>query len=109
MKVELYLENINMEFANVEKDAGKYWNKWKQSYGPYVSCDRSLKPEELLYRTEEFGGLVFNPRSNKVFKVDSDVIDVLVSLQGKTLDEVSKDKDVEEATINAALSRLLDN
>lgn len=92
MKVEMFLKDIHDEYAKEEFKPGNYkipendpriWCAWKG--GPWAHSNRKYKSDTnetslrkiLCLREEEFGGLVYNRKTAKVWKLDKDAFETL--------------------------------
>ncbi|UVT16042.1 MAG: hypothetical protein H8K04_00285 [Nitrospira sp.] len=105
MKYQLYMRTLDQEFS--AETAAKMitrtqawawsnwsnWNNWNNwsNWNNFGGTGRPLSPmvERLKLRTESFGGLLFDPSTRRVFKLDQQAYEVLRTI-------LKKDQSIEE-------------
>ncbi len=122
MKVKLYLKNINQEMIDAgrtvsAKGKGAKIHSWAVNW-PKSCCvlDFSMpKPGEdvinpvrgFVMRAEKEGGMMWDPRTGSVYKLDEEAYHALLDLdQGFSKREVAKRIGVSEESVNS-LSRTI--
>lgn len=98
MKAETFLSNINQERSvsgeNVkcsDLDCCVFWSEWSDmKYSDHQELQRQgistgynliARIEELMLRKEDFGGLLFDPRTSLIIKLDNDAYKFIISLK----------------------------
>ncbi len=112
MKVEVYLKSKSQEFM-YEQPTEAWTGRWSWApparpiFDPRNSGQLSVK--DLKYRREEFGGLIYNPKTTVVYKADKEAIDVLEDLQkGTKPEEVIGKRNLDKGSLDRFVSQILE-
>lgn len=121
MKIELYLRSLLQEYPDSFKSATEwpaqwsyhhdYWEQWRyQSQSKTIDLPNGTARIKLLkLREEKFGGLLYDPISTAVFKVDREAFKTLTLLQnGLSLDQIMDSIRVPVSTLNEFIQKLKD-
>jgi len=123
MRIERYLEKINQEMISTPKVSRKsivegccIYVSWKKSCCildfSFVSPQDYVStpiPLHWMMRSEADGGLLWNPKSGEVFKLDEEAYSVMVELQnGKTERAIAKELHLKPDQVKAFTEKILE-
>ena len=81
-------------------DFSKYQN-------PADLVSRKQEPMSWYIRREDFGGLLWNPSTNRVFELDQEAFDVLMTLQeGTGMGRVAKKHGIQDAEVHKLMAQI---
>jgi len=113
LKITLFLEKINQEMIRTTPSARCLYVSWKKSC---CILDFSLvKPGDLVtnparglvLRKEDDGGMMWNPRSGAVYKLNEDAYHAILDLEsGSSEYEIARRNDLELGAVRAMLTKL---
>lgn len=134
MKVELYLESLHQDLIDGAKDVGqardlerfrrlgdeRAWVLCCDGFCCILDFSKYQDPRDLVstrpdprrwhVRREPFGGLLWNPHTNRVFKLDQEAFEVLLTLQeGTGLAKATRDHGVSERDLHLLMAQIAES
>jgi hypothetical protein len=120
MKIELFMESLNQDYPGITdyrlirsedyrrivKDWDLQWDKpWPRDANPcdndavaYIPKTPFDRFKDLFIRKEPFGGLLYNPSSGRVYKLDTDAFNLIEHLHLSSETEKLQGISIEQAS-----------
>ena len=125
MKAKLYLSSLHQDLIDqvrTEKQFARLgdeqaWTLCCDGFCCILDFSKYQNPADLVsrkqdsmswyIRKEDFGGLLWNPRTNRVFELDQEAYDVLMTLQeGTGMDRAVKKHGIRDAELHTLMAQI---